>query len=670
MKMKRTWTLLLSIILVLGMSVAAVIGTVSAADERMDVKVTKHDKSNGFLTIYTDLTGRTGNGTSIENYEEVKPFILFNDQEVNNTENVFDIHMRSNMLWFYTNTGKSVKTGDTIELREGLHFPVVISDSERTTEFKDYLGESYKVRLSSSGDWVQVAAPGTVNTVKSVSAVTETEAGSILPAFLDVSFEFNLEVTYDEQSQLEAQDIFADNIFINGKSVSEINESAVATDNDGQPIPAVSISAFGPAVKISAVKDATLDGKPVFDLEGGLCITFGEDFVSPTGMVLDADVTRYYINKLTFWSTLAPYDMEKSADVTVTEAKDFAIIDGGANGSFDIVFSENISTGTMLAYNFHPGWLHTLPDAYKPTKELGNELASSGATISLLENVIINGKSLGEHWDTVSGPEAKSNLYQFHILGTKTLSIRSASSIFTGNEDMSIELKAGLKFYNGAQLANDVRINYIADAEATVLIIDAESITASADKTTLEVEETAQISYEVTPANATGEVVFISSDTSVITVDGQGLVTALKAGTASVTVKCGDITSQPITFTVNVPQIPTQSVSVDKASVSLKTGDSHNIVASVTPADNTDTLTYSSSDTSIASVDANGKVTALKKGTATITVTSGAESATVTVTVSEPGGISPFLIMVLAAVILLGAVATFVFLRKNKNRSN
>ena len=67
--------------------------------------------------------------------------------------------------------------------------------------------------------------------------------------------------------------------------------------------------------------------------------------------------------------------------------------------------------------------------------------------------------------------------------------------------------------------------------------------------------------------------------------------------------------------------IAVTGVSLDKTSLSLTEGASEKLLATVSPANATNkSVTWSSSDDSVATVDANGKVTAVKAGTATITV--------------------------------------------------
>ncbi len=81
---------------------------------------------------------------------------------------------------------------------------------------------------------------------------------------------------------------------------------------------------------------------------------------------------------------------------------------------------------------------------------------------------------------------------------------------------------------------------------------------------------------------------------------------------------------------------PVTGVSLNKSSTSLTVGGTETLTATVAPSDATDpSVAWSSSDTSVATVDSNGKVTAVGIGTATITVitTDGSKTATCTVTV-------------------------------------
>lgn len=170
-------------------------------------------------------------------------------------------------------------------------------------------------------------------------------------------------------------------------------------------------------------------------------------------------------------------------------------------------------------------------------------------------------------------------------------------------------------------------------AECTVTIsVDVESVTL--DKTTLSlaVGETTQLTATVKPDDATDKNVnWISSDESIATV-ANGKVTAVKSGKATITARCGDKTAEcAVTVTV-----PTGSVTLDKTTLSLAVGESATLTAMVKPDDATDkNVTWTSSDESVAKV-ADGKVTAVKSGKATITAKCGGKTAECAVTVTVP----------------------------------
>ena len=168
------------------------------------------------------------------------------------------------------------------------------------------------------------------------------------------------------------------------------------------------------------------------------------------------------------------------------------------------------------------------------------------------------------------------------------------------------------------------------------------------DKTelTLIEGETAELVATVTPDDADNKnVIWSSSDESIVTVDQDGKVTAVKEGVAVITVTAED-GDKTATCEVTIKKkeepapepIPVVGVSLDKTELELIEGETAELVAIVTPKDaDNKNVTWSSSDESIATVDQNGKVTAVKEGVAIITVTTedGDKTATCKVTVKK-----------------------------------
>ncbi len=163
-------------------------------------------------------------------------------------------------------------------------------------------------------------------------------------------------------------------------------------------------------------------------------------------------------------------------------------------------------------------------------------------------------------------------------------------------------------------------------------------VTLNKSAATLNVGATETLSATVAPANATVKTVkWSSSNPAAATVDANGLVTAVAKGTANITVTTDD-GGLTATCAVTVKQ-PVESVSLDKATMTLKAGGATgSLTATVLPANaDNQTVTWISSAPAVATV-ANGVVTPLTKGTTTITVTTedGNKTATCEVTVTQP----------------------------------
>ena len=162
----------------------------------------------------------------------------------------------------------------------------------------------------------------------------------------------------------------------------------------------------------------------------------------------------------------------------------------------------------------------------------------------------------------------------------------------------------------------------------------------SLDKTSISmiVGDTQLLTATITPANATDKSVFwSSSNTSVVTVSNSGLLTAKATGSATITVTTNDGGKKATcAVTVQAQTVVVTGVSLDKTSLSMTVGDTQTLTATVTPSNATDkSVSWSSSNTSVATVSSSGVVTAKSAGTTTITTTTndGGKKATCTVTV-------------------------------------
>ncbi|AFM43194.1 Ig-like domain-containing surface protein [Desulfosporosinus acidiphilus SJ4] len=176
--------------------------------------------------------------------------------------------------------------------------------------------------------------------------------------------------------------------------------------------------------------------------------------------------------------------------------------------------------------------------------------------------------------------------------------------------------------------------NKVASCQVTVPNL-AKGISVNPDITTVNIGVTKTLSVTFRPSDTTDKKVTWSSDNpSVATVDAYGRVKGIAEGSANITA-----TSEDGGFTSTcalLVQTGVTKITLNKTSDIVKVGNSDTLVATITPSDATNqNFTWKSSNPSVATVDTNGNVTAIKPGRAVITVTSedGNKTASCSVTV-------------------------------------
>lgn len=130
------------------------------------------------------------------------------------------------------------------------------------------------------------------------------------------------------------------------------------------------------------------------------------------------------------------------------------------------------------------------------------------------------------------------------------------------------------------------------------------------------------LTAEVTPSNASdSSVSWSSNDTSIATVDNSGTVSAVSAGTATVTVTTNDGGfTATADISVNVATISVTGISLSPTTATVTEGQSTSLTSNVTPSNASDrSISWSSSNTAVATVNGSGKVSGGSAGTATIT---------------------------------------------------
>lgn len=165
--------------------------------------------------------------------------------------------------------------------------------------------------------------------------------------------------------------------------------------------------------------------------------------------------------------------------------------------------------------------------------------------------------------------------------------------------------------------------------------VPAESISTGSYSANMLLGASQQLSPVVKPSYTTDSVVFLTDDSSVLTVSNSGVVQAVGVGTATITAAAGNqICAYTIVVSMDSSMIVTE-MDLSLSSNTIYVGNSVSASLQVRPssASNYATVTLTSSNEKVATVNSFGRVTGVAPGTATITATCGSVIATTTVTV-------------------------------------
>ena len=169
-------------------------------------------------------------------------------------------------------------------------------------------------------------------------------------------------------------------------------------------------------------------------------------------------------------------------------------------------------------------------------------------------------------------------------------------------------------------------------------IIHVSSISLNKENLSLAVGSSETLFATVLPDNATDKTLrWTSTNSSIVSVDSQGRVTAKASGTVTVSATTNDgglVAACEVT--AYVPTVPVTGITLDQTTLSLEKDQTAVLTATVTPSNATNSsVTWTSDNQAVATVT-GGTVTAVSAGNATITAKAGDKTATCAVTVTEP----------------------------------
>lgn len=214
----------------------------------------------------------------------------------------------------------------------------------------------------------------------------------------------------------------------------------------------------------------------------------------------------------------------------------------------------------------------------------------------------------------------------------------SASSIATVDVNGNVKaVKVGVADIT-ATSKTDSKLYITASINVSRTKVKVTDISLDEDSITVVKGKTAKIKATVTPSNATtSDLVWSSVNERIATVDSNGTIKGINVGSTTIKVRAKE-GSYSTTCKVEVTRtaIEIDYIEIYPETLDMWVGDKDQLTADVYPDDATDkTVTWTSSNTSVVTVDSKGNIKAIKKGSATITAAIGSTKATCKITVSN-----------------------------------
>ena len=254
-----------------------------------------------------------------------------------------------------------------------------------------------------------------------------------------------------------------------------------------------------------------------------------------------------------------------------------------------------------------------LPDGITATAvSAGSALSGSGITVA----GNMEGQTLHVLGYGTVGADALAALPTGRI-HYATLTLQAASGASAGDYSMTIEEALFC-------MADDPDV-FVIDGTSTVSLRVAQyvtGVTMSPTSASVVVGNTVQLTATATPSTADNRAVtWTTSNSNVATVDQTGKVTGKTAGTATITATAADGSGKSATCTVTVIQLAT-GITLNRTSANIVKDKTLQLTATITPSNTSNKgVTWTSSNTTIATVNSSGLVTARRVGSCTVTAT-------------------------------------------------
>lgn len=273
--------------------------------------------------------------------------------------------------------------------------------------------------------------------------------------------------------------------------------------------------------------------------------------------------------------------------------------------------------------------------------ELGGDEADDGLTIEVGEEDVV--EAVSEAVEAEDASRLKLDPITLAVGQSTTLESPVSGTQYKSSNTKVVTVGLNTGVVKGVKAGTAViaaRIPGYGDYTCDVTVKKAPTkVTLNQTKLSLRSGDTARLTGKLSPTGAYTELTFSSSDESVARVDDDGTVMAVGSGKATVTVRThnGKTAKCVVTVTGGSSVSSPTGITLDRDEALMNVKGTLTLTGKVEPAGIKTTLTFSSSNTSVATVTSKGKVTAKKAGYAVITVrTSNGLTAACEITVTSP----------------------------------
>ncbi len=356
-------------------------------------------------------------------------------------------------------------------------------------------------------------------------------------------------------------------------------------------------------------------------------VEFNDVNVTPGGE-FEITGTFYYSKGIGGYQLKIPYNKEQFEFVsgeTVAKATQFDANNMGDGVNVVAILSDDIATDKETVFK--------LKFKAKKTAATG----SYGVTSS--EGELVNASSYESvPYDIKDGHIYVSAIIKGDIDGNGKINITDAMRVFqyvSGRNKAFTDKNIAAADINGdgkVNITDAIKIfHYVSgriktlDSSTPTTVIPS-GVTLGKTSLTLTTGQTAALTTTISPSNATNKsVTWSSSNTAVATVDANGKVTAKSTGNATITVKTvSGAKTATCAVTVKNPIVAVTGISItqnsEKIYLDAYAREKKQLTCNVQPSNATNkSVTWASSNTGIATVDANGNITAVNPGVVTIT---------------------------------------------------